>query len=152
MGKISRVSKQFLNDLQRGKVHENVVLTYIKGKYPDSYIKEGKFKDYDIWIPEIEMGVEVKSDEMSKYTKNILIEIEFAGKPSALSTTKADFWVIWDGDEYNWFKVEDIHRCIKENRLKPKKFTSNGDKSPKKAYLIKKDVLYKYRSSVSSVA
>ena len=63
-------------------------------------------------------GVEVKSDEKSKYTNNIVIEIEFNSKPSALSTTKAKYWVIYDGYNYNWFLTEKIKECIKDNKLK----------------------------------
>ena len=55
---------------------------------------EGYFKDYDIYVPEINKSIEVKSDEKSKYTNNIVVEVEFNGKPSALSTSKADYWVL----------------------------------------------------------
>ena len=93
----------FKRDLKRGKHHENVVLNYIKAKYKNSYIKDGYCKEYDIFVPEMNFGVEVKSDEKSKYTNNIVIEIEFNNKPSALMTTKAKYWVIYDGYSYNWF-------------------------------------------------
>ena len=134
----------FKRDLERGKQIENNVLNIIKKKYSKAYIIEGYFKEYDIYIPEIKAGIEVKSDEKSKYTGNIVIEIEFNNKPSALSTTKADYWVIYDGDSYNWFKTENIRKCIYENNLKWCKFIGKGDVKQKKAYLIKKEMLYKY--------
>jgi len=135
----------FKRDLQRGKHHENIVLDIIKYKYSKAYIKDGYCKEYDIYVPEMNFGVEVKSDEKSKYTNNIVIEIEFNSKPSALSTTKAKYWVIYDGYNYNWFLTERIKDCIKDNKLNYVQFIGKGDTKSKKAYLIKKDVLYKYK-------
>jgi len=135
----------FKRDLQRGKHHENIVLDIIKSKYSKAYIKDGYCKEYDIYVPEMNFGVEVKSDEKSKYTNNIVIEIEFNSKPSALSTTKAKYWVIYDGYNYNWFLTERIKDCIKDNKLNYVQFIGKGDTKSKKAYLIKKEVLYKYK-------
>ena len=134
----------FKKDLERGRQIENNVLNIIKKKYLKAYIIEGYFKQYDIYIPEIKSGIEVKFDKKSKDTGNIVIEIEFNNKPSALSTTKADYWVIYDGDKYNWFKTENIRKCIYENNLKWCEFIGKGDIKQKKAYLIKKEMLYKY--------
>ena len=105
----------FYRDLKRGKYHENIILDKIKSKYSKAYIIDGYCKDYDIYIPELNYGIEVKSDEKSKYTNNIVIEIEFNGKKSALSTTSYA------------------------------EFVGKGDTKSKKAYLIKKDILYKYK-------
>jgi len=135
----------FKRDLKRGKYHENVVLNYIKAKYKNAHIKDGYCKEYDIFIPEVNFGVEVKSDEKSKYTNNIVIEIEFNNKPSALMTTKAKFWVIYDGYSYNWFLTDKIKDCIKDNNLRYAEFIGKGDTKSKKAYLIKKELLYKYK-------
>ena len=135
----------FKRDLQRGKHHENIVLGIIKSKYSKAYIKDGYCKEYDIYVPEMNFGVEVKSDEKSKYTNNVVIEIEFNSKPSALSTTKAKYWVIYDGYNYNWFLTERIKDCIKDNKLNYVQFIGKGDTKSKKAYLIKKEVLYKYK-------
>ena len=135
----------FKRDLARGKYHENYILNIVKSKYRQAHIIDGYFKDYDIYVPEVNFGIEVKSDEKSKYTNNIVIEIEFNSKPSALSTTKAKYWVIYDGYEYNWFLTNRIKDCINENKLTPVKFIGKGDTKSKKAYLIKKQMLYKYK-------
>ena len=135
----------FERDLQRGKYHENIILDIIKSKYSKAYIKEGYCKEYDIYVREMNFGVEVKSDEKSKYTNNLVIELEFNNKPSALSTTTAKYWVIYDGIEYNWFITENIKKCILENNLKYVEFVGKGDTKSKKAYLIKKETLYKYK-------
>jgi hypothetical protein len=139
------MTQTFKRDLKIGKYHEQVILNYIKTKYKNSYIQDGYFKDYDIFVPEMNFGIEVKSDEKSKYTNNIVIEIEFNNKPSALTTTKAKYWVIYDGYKYNWFLTENIKKCILENNLKYVEFIGKGDTKSKKAYLIKKQILYKYK-------
>ena len=135
----------FDRDLKRGKFHEIYILNEIQKKYPQAYIIDGYCKDYDIYIPELDFGVEVKSDEKSKHTGNIVIEIEFNNKASALQTSKAKYWVIYDGYRYNWFKTNNIKRCISENNLKYVEFVGKGYTKSKKAYLIKKTLLYKYK-------
>lgn len=135
----------FKRDLARGKYHENYILNIVKSKYGQAHIIDGYFKDYDIYVPEVKFGIEVKSDEKSKYTNNIVIEIEFNSKPSALSTTKAKYWVIYDGYDYNWFLTNRIKDCIKDNKLIYVEFIGKGDTKSKKAYLIKKEMLYKYK-------
>lgn len=136
----------FNRDLKRGEVIEKVVLAIIMLKYPKAHKIDGYFKDYDIYIPEIDKSVEVKSDEKSRYTGNILVEFEFDGKPSALSTTKADYWVWYDGEYLIWFNTDDIKKCLKDkdNNLKPSRFIGKGDSKYKRAFLVKKDLLYKY--------
>jgi len=139
--------KTFKGDLKVGRIYEEMVLEIIKNKYPKAYIEDGYCKKWDIYIPEKEIGIEVKLDKKSKYTNNIVIEIEFNNKLSALSTTEAKYWVIHDGEYFNWFLVDDIKKCIKENNLKYTIFTGRGDKHSKKAYLIKKHILYKYATT-----
>jgi len=139
------MKQTFDRDLKIGKKYEQVVLNSVKEKYPQAYIEDGYCKDWDIYIPELKLGVEVKSDKKSMHTGNIVIEIQFNNKPSALSTTKAKYWVIYDGYDYNWFLVNDIKRCIEDNQLRYATFTGKGDIHSKKAYLIKKELLYKYK-------
>ena len=109
-------------------------------KYPKAYIEQGYFKEWDIYVPELGIGVEVKSDQKSQHTGNIVIEIEFNGKPSALSTTKATYWVIYDGMELRWFLPSEIKRCIMENDLQYAIFTGRGDTKSKKGILNKKRI------------
>lgn len=135
----------FYEDLEAGVSIELNILYDIKQKYPKAYKIDGYFVGYDLFIPELNIGIEVKSDQKSLYTGNIVIEIEFNGKPSALSVTTAKYWVIYDGISYNWFLVTRIKDCIKENKLRVAKFIGNGDTKIKKAYLIKKQLLYKYK-------
>ena len=140
----------FDRDLQRGEQIEQNVLEMIQAKYPKAYKKEGYYPYYDIYIPEIDKSVEVKSDEQSKHTGNILVEIEFDGQPSALSTSKADFWVWWDGFRYTWFTKDSIWQCINDIGAKTRTFIGKGDTKQKKAYLIRKNILYNYRYDKNS--
>ena len=137
--------EDFKADLERGKIHEIYVLNKIKKKYKQAYIVDGYFKEYDIFIPELNLGVEVKFDERSKETGNIIIETESAGKRSGISTTKAKYWVIYDGRNYNWFLTDTIRKCIKEYDFKEREFVCRGDTKTKKAYLIKEHLLLDYK-------
>ena len=140
------MTNTFKRDLEAGKIHEKYVLNKIQKKYPKAHMIDGYCKEWDIFIPELECGVEIKSDQKSLYTDNIVIEVEFNNKPSALSTSKAKWWVIFDGNIYNWFLSKNIKRCILENKLKYATFIGKGDSKYKKAYLIKKELLYKYKT------
>jgi len=140
----SNTTDTFNRDLSRGEEIEQQVLSIVRKRYPRAYKMEGYFKGYDLFVPEVLKSIEVKSDEKSKYTGNIVVEIEFNGNPSALSTTKADYWVWWDGYSLTWFTVDLIKKCIEETKPPLCRFIGKGDSKEKKAYLIKKDVLYKY--------
>ena len=138
----------FHESLKDGKQTEVAVLSIIKNKYPASYIIEGYFKDYDIYVPEKNMGIEVKRDEKSKYTGNLVIEVEFNGKPSALSTTKADYWVFYDGDNYIWITPA-ILKDLTEIYGNVVEFIGNGDTKPKKAYLMPKNLVKKLATLIT---
>ena len=81
----------FEESLISGHESEKIVLNTIKKKYPKAYIVEGYNKEYDIMIPEIDETVEVKKDFKSKYTGNVVVEIEMNNRPSGLMTTSADW-------------------------------------------------------------
>lgn len=138
----------FRRDLDVGIEQEERILKQIKEVYPEAYKIDGYCKEWDIFIPEKNFGVEVKSDKKSQETGNIVIEVEFNGRPSALQTTKAEYWVIFDGQDDVWIKPERIKDCIIQNGLRHSSFTGRGDKHPKKAFLIKKEILYPYADRV----
>ena len=140
----------FLEDLLEGVEFEKKVLATIKKKYP-SATKINAYKGYDIWIPETKQSIEVKYDPKSNETGNIVIEFEMSAKKSALITTEANYWVISDGKQLAWFKPMDIVYCIFVNNLKFVEFIGNGDKNAKRAYLIKKDILFSHAINISNV-
>jgi len=124
-------------DLFIGESSEGRVLDYIKKKYPKAYKIEGYFKDYDIYVPEAKKSVEVKQDFKSEWTGNLVVETEFNGKPSALSTTKADYWVFVTRPHWFWITPKQICDCIRQYHYTPATFIGKGDTKPKKAYLVK---------------
>jgi hypothetical protein len=138
---VGLIAMSFKRDLKRGEAIEMEVLDIIKNKYPDAYKVEGYCKDWDLYIPSIKQGVEVKSDIKSQETGNIVVEVEFNGKPSALSTTKAYRWVFHTGDKIIVTTPERLHKLIKDSKLRLVSFVGKGDRHSKKAYLIKVDLI-----------
>jgi len=122
-----------------GDIGEEEILKQINKKYPLAYIDNtGKANsDWDIYIPEISEGIEVKIDYMSTITKNIVIEVEMNNKLSALSITKAKYWVFITGTRFIWVTPLEIYRFIEQHfeygRIP---FIGDGDSTSKKAYLI----------------
>ena len=92
--------KTFDKDLKRGIIIEDFVLTKIQKKYPKAHRIDGQCKAFDLWIPELKQGIEVKYDPMSNKTGNIVVEVEMFGKPSAFMTTKASHWVFYDDNNF----------------------------------------------------
>ena len=129
----------FKEDLEIGRIAEEYILERIKRKYPKAKIMEGYFKEYDIIIPEINQSVEVKQDKKSLYTGNYVVEVSFDGKPSALSTTTADWWVFYDGECEVWIKPDNIWKAVKG--LPIREFVGNGDSKSKNAYLCPKEYI-----------
>jgi hypothetical protein len=131
----------FKRDLKRGEDIEQHALNIIQTKYPDAYKVKGYCKEWDIFIPSINKGIEIKYDPMSKKTGNIVVEIEFGGKPSALSTTKAYRWFFYTGDSIIITSPNRLQQLVEDNGLYPVTFTGRGDSKSKRAYLIKKHLI-----------
>jgi hypothetical protein len=128
----------FERDLQRGNLIEERVLRILKKSFPEARRVKGYCKEGDIYLPECEKWVEVKYDPMSQQTGNIVVEVEFNGKPSALSTTKSYRWVFYTGKELIITSPKILRKMIEDNGLSPVEFVGNGDKHSKLAYLVKK--------------
>lgn len=127
----------FYDDLPKGEKIERKHLEYIKNIFPDTIKIEGYCKEYDLFSPSNNLGFEVKYDEMSNQTGNIVVEIEMPpNKPSGLSTTKASIWIFDTGIESFYVKTDDLKKLVRN--FQPRIFTGKGDITKKKAYLIKK--------------
>ena len=131
--------KNFKESLAIGHSSEDAVCAKINKKYPKAHVIKGYCKGYDIYVPETNKKVEVKQDKKSNFTGNIVVEIEFDGKPSALSTTEADYWVFDDGEIYIWITPETLRQVVLP--MYAVTFTGNGDNKSKRAYLVKKDII-----------
>lgn len=130
-----------------GDIGEEEILKKVLPKHPDAYIDDiGKANSkWDIFLPRANYGIEVKIDFKSNYSKNILIEVEMNGKLSALSVTKARYWVIITGYRYIWITPLQIYRFLE---LHPEygraELTGIGDNKSKIAHLPLMEKLIRY--------
>ena len=138
--------KHFKKSLGIGKSVEDVVCEKIKKKYPKAYVIKEYCKGYDIYVPETDTKIEVKQDKKSNYTGNFVIETEFNGEPSALSTTTADYWVLYDGETFIWITPERLRQVTVGMNIVT--FTGRGDSKPKKAYLVKKTSILAFANTL----
>lgn len=141
---------EFKEALEHGISVENQLLEILRKKYPStSHVH--KYKGYDLWIPEVHKSIEVKCDAKSNYTGNIVIEIEMYNKPSGLMATTADYWVFYDNVDFVMIKPMKIIQCIFDNKLVYREFVGNGDTQSKKAFLVPKNILFKYGKNLNDV-
>jgi len=126
--------EKFVKDLETGKVYEKKALELIQKKYPKAFIQDGYFLEWDIYIPELDMGVEVKSDAQYQKTGNFYVEYECNGKPSGIAATKAKYYYIYL-DKLYILKTEDLKdKCRKY--LNTKKDKKGGDNMASKGITI----------------
>jgi len=126
--------EKFVKDLETGKVYEKKALELIQKKYPKAFIQDGYFLEWDIYIPELDMGVEVKSDAQYKKTGNFYVEYECNGKPSGIAATKSKYYYIYL-DKLYILKTEDLKdKCRKY--LNTKKDKKGGDNMASKGITI----------------
>jgi hypothetical protein len=135
----------FWKDLKFGQKYEKLLCTMIQN--------EGfafcNTKDYDVKM--IENGhdifYEVKTDRFTHSTNNLCIEFEFNGKPSGISTTKANYYayfVVKPNDDYDVYiiPVKSINKRIKKEEFK--RVIYGGDKKMSKFYLFDKICFEKF--------
>ena len=139
--------KESLKDVQKS---EQAILSIIQKKYPTAEMMQGYYKYYDIFVSEKNIGVEVKKDVKSQETGNLVVEVEFNGKPSALSTTRADYWVFDDGESYIWIETDKLRYICREFK-EIRTFVGNGDTKPKKAHLIPKHIIKNYSCLITKL-
>jgi len=126
--------EKFVKDLETGKVYEKKALELIQKKYPKAFIQDGYFLEWDIYIPELDVGVEVKSDAQYQKTGNFYVEYECNGKPSGIATTKSKYYYIYL-DKLYILKTEDLKdKCRKY--LNTKKDKKGGDNMASKGITI----------------
>ena len=98
----------FNQDIILGEEIEYEVLSMVQKKYPMAYKVKGEFKPYDIYVPENNIKIEVKRDIGSNKSNNYFMEYKCNDKNSGLSSTKADYWVIFDESDWIWMKTEKL--------------------------------------------
>lgn len=136
---------KFKRNLTQGQLYEKKCLDYLEFdsvEYPPSGVV---FKDYDLTIikDDIKTTIEVKSDRQASKTNNLCIECECSGKPSGISSTKADYWMY-----FIVFPTYDECYKIPTNKLKElvknKQKIIGGDNRLTRLYLLNKNTLQEY--------
>mgnify|MGYP003652025233 CR=1 FL=1 len=79
----------FEDDLATGMIAEQRILSKVQGRYPLAFQMQGKVKAFDIFVPEVMRGIEVKNDSKAHRTGNVFIEYECDGSGSGITTTVA---------------------------------------------------------------
>lgn len=142
----------FQTDLAFGEQGELFVLKKLHYKYPKAYKVEGYCKEWDLFVPEKEIGIEVKSDRATHKTGNVVIENKYGGKPSGIETTKATWWAYITKDNLYWITPNKIKECIKDNNLQSLDCAPlNGDTKRKNLYLIKETLFKQYTTSSEKI-
>jgi len=127
--------------LVQGKQIEYMVCNFIKTKYPQAYVVDGYNPAFDIFIPEIGAKIEVKQDLKANETGRFLVECEFDGKPSGISTSTANYWIFVDKYSQIWIRTEALRYIISSLNLKKFVFVGNGDTKEKAAVFIPMETL-----------
>ena len=138
----------FQTDLAFGEQGELFVLKKLHYKYPKAYKVEGYCKEWDLFVPEKEIGIEVKSDRATHKTGNVVIENKYGGEPSGIETTKATWWAYITKNNLYWITPDKIKECIKNNNLQSLDCAPlGGDTKRKNLYLIKETLFKQYTTS-----
>jgi hypothetical protein len=137
------------NCLAFGEKGERLVLKKVQLKYPKAYKIEGFCKEWDIFVPEKGIGIEVKNDRASHRTGNVVIEDSYGGRPSGIETTKATWWAYITKCHLYWITPDKIKECIKDNNIKsrvikPEDIYGGGEYKEKSLYLIKEKEFKNY--------
>ena len=147
----------------KGFEFEKFILEDINSKVLPFAYKNMKPEDYSFYDIILFNGdfskptktLECKYDEMSYVTDNICIEVGCNGRWSGLLITKADYWLIGDGETAYIIKKQRIHDCIVEHpETRYETFRvqqENGITKDMNIYLIKKDIFTPYCCEVSNI-
>ena len=143
-------------DLQDGKKAEHAILLCVRKTYPKAFAIDGSFKAFDLFVPEIAAGIDVKADSMSHETGNVFIEISLGGKPSGLMVTLATYWAYLTRNEIIWLKPERIKDCIVQTNPTLQTYVggngfAQGDTTVKEAYLLKRNTIVQYAERVTAL-
>ena len=128
------MTTKFEQDLKNGQEYEKKALAHIQEMYPEAYIVDGYCLDWDIYIPELKMGVEVKSDAQYKVTGNFYVEYFCNGKPSGISTTKAEIYYVYLDKLYILTTKELKDKCRKY--LNTNRDKKGGDNMASKGIIL----------------
>ena len=134
------MSRTFTSDLKFGEDFEYVILEEIQKDFPKAYKIKVKLSEYDIYVPELDEGIEVKNDLTARNTENLFFESHGYGyRESGINITESFLWIHYDGSYLYYFTPEKIKEMLEYYKVKEKEYrfkVNNG--VPTWGYLIKK--------------
>lgn len=95
-----------------GKILEDIGIRDIGKIYPSIHKYLPNNGDYDLFIDEINEGVECKNDVAAARTVNICIEFGQDGRESGIVLTKAKFWLHYDQTNLYLALTDEIRKLI----------------------------------------
>lgn len=140
---LTKLRDNFEKKLHDGEAVESQFLGILKRKDSTANKIAGNYKWADFNCAG--KTYELKYDEMSDKTGNFAIEIRFKGKPSGLSTTTADYFVIADSEYFYQFDTFNLREFIKTNwHYLKDSIKFGGDENLSQLILVNKDDLLNY--------
>ena len=137
--------KLFLKLKQENKKYETEASRRINEKYNVTTTKFNDTFAYD-FITSNGLKYEVKADKASEKHGNFFIEFLQFNKPSGISITESDYYIITDTKNYYLILVDDIKAIIENQRNKKhiviKNFT-NSVGGTTSGFVIKKELIIK---------
>tara|TARA_Y100000592_G_C5336384_1_gene252054 strand:- start:184 stop:630 length:447 start_codon:yes stop_codon:yes gene_type:complete len=140
----------FKKDIVIGEDAENVLLDIIKQKYPKAEKIKGQFIFYDIYVPEIDVKIEVKRDIGSNKSKNFFLEYTCNGVDSGLNASLSDYYAICDESNFIWIKTPILKEVAKKYG-RYWKDTPKGGASVVEAYLTPKKYVFEYADYITKL-
>ena len=126
----------FEDDLATGMIAEQRILSKVQGRYPLAFQMQGKVKAFDIFVPEVMRGIEVKNDSKAHRTGNVFIEYECDGSGSGITTTLAHTWVYCTKEKEYWVLVEALRGHIEQSKPRTWCNQPEGAVTVVRAYII----------------
>jgi hypothetical protein len=126
----------FYKNLEQYKPYETEAAKRIEGKFNKKVIKWCNTNRYD-FKTEDDIKYEVKTEPSSLKTNNFFIEFEGYKKPSGISVTKSNYYIISDTINFYLIPTHKLKELIENNTFK---IVSTFDKLTF-GYLINKHII-----------
>ena len=144
------INDTFDKDMPFGEEAEKAVLSIVRKKYPLAHKIEGRFKYFDLFVPEKNITIEVKRDKGSNETSNYFIEYNCNGYNSGINSSRANFWAIYDESKLIWINKDKL-KTISERYGYKWEGRTEGGCSPIKAYLVPKHYILDYSELITKL-
>lgn len=135
-------NEKFNEQLKQGNDGEQVIVDFLQRQFNMRFLNSNNTHDYDIKMIK-EYTYEVKTDRYNKFKKettNMFIETYCNGKPSGVSSSKADYFVYFfpDINELYLIKMDDLRKMLYDGS-KAIYYSGAGDRNKVNGFLIDKN-------------